>query len=61
MNVDKLTNIAGITGFVGFVLDGAIQSNLINPAIAPLVKGSQGFALALIAWYVGKPASVRAR
>jgi hypothetical protein len=64
MNVDKLTSIAGMAGMVGFIVDGAIQSGIITPEIAPIVKAGQGFALALVAWYVGKPvrsATIRTR
>jgi hypothetical protein len=61
MNSDKLTTIAGFAGMAGFVIDGAIQGGLVPVELAPVVKAGQGFALALVAWYVGKPIGVKVR
>lgn len=61
MTVDKITTIAGISGMATYMIDGAIQSGLITPDIAPMVKAGQGLALAVVAWYVGKPIAVRVR
>lgn len=54
MNTDKITTRIGLLSLVPFLVDAAIKSGAINPAIAPVAVASQGVLVALLGYFTNK-------